>query len=150
MLTEIKQDFANPEVVKYMEFYPEETDGSISEAWQAERWKEFSPLDRTPMYASGMRHFYINEVAELADGRLVIPLAWIKRAGRIFGHSRMIIAAPVSTLSAFNHVVLLTSVETGWQFFDDEIYKIPGDLFVHTFLDLSSRFHGTIPWAGEP
>lgn len=48
------------------------------------------------MYASGMRHFYINEVAELANGQLVIPIAWIKRDGQLFGDSCMIIAAPVS------------------------------------------------------
>lgn len=79
-----------------MEFYPKKMSGSISEAWQAECWKEFSPLEHTPMYASGMRHFYINEVAELANGQLFIPIAWIKRDGQLFGDSRMIIAAPVS------------------------------------------------------
>lgn len=48
------------------------------------------------MYASGMRHFYINEVAELANGWLLIPIAWIKRNGQLFGDSCMIIAVLVS------------------------------------------------------
>ena len=80
-----------------MEFYPKETGRSISEAWQAEHWKEFSPLEHTPMYALGMRHFYFNKVAELADGWLVLPITWIKRDGQLFGDSCMIITAPVST-----------------------------------------------------
>lgn len=92
------QDFANPEVVKHMEFYPEETSGPISEAWQAERWKEYAPSERTPMYASGTRHFYIDEVAELEDGQLVMPVAWIKRDGQLFAHSRAVTATPVSVI----------------------------------------------------
>ncbi|KAJ7044426.1 hypothetical protein C8F04DRAFT_1174856 [Mycena alexandri] len=36
----IARDFANPEVAKHLQFYPEETTGPISEVWQAQRWKE--------------------------------------------------------------------------------------------------------------
>jgi hypothetical protein len=58
-------------------------DGPISEAWQATRWKEFKPSERTPMYARGLKHFYIDEVCRLNNGQLVLPLAWIKRDGKL-------------------------------------------------------------------
>ncbi|KAJ7266016.1 hypothetical protein C8J57DRAFT_1436108 [Mycena rebaudengoi] len=79
----IARDFANPEIAKHLQFYPEETDGPISEVWQAERWKEFKPSELTPMFARGLRQFYIDEVAELDSGKKVIPLAWIKRGGEL-------------------------------------------------------------------
>ncbi|THU86209.1 hypothetical protein K435DRAFT_822219 [Dendrothele bispora CBS 962.96] len=65
----VKQQFANPQVILHMNFYPEETDGPISEVWQAERWKEFDPSDLTPMYSSNGKQFYVDEVAMLDDGR---------------------------------------------------------------------------------
>lgn len=89
MLTSF-QDFANPEVVKHLHFYPEETNGPVSEVWQAARWKEFRPEQRTPMYTSGLRHFFINEVCGLENGNIVIPLAWIKRGDEIWADCRMV------------------------------------------------------------
>ena len=35
------------------------------------------------MYACGLKHFYIDEVCRLSDGQLVLPLAWIKRNGKL-------------------------------------------------------------------
>jgi hypothetical protein len=89
------QDFANPEIVKHLQFYPEITDGPISEVWQATRWKEFKPSERTPMYASGLRHFYINEVCKLSDGCMVMPLAWIRRNGELCADCHAIIVREV-------------------------------------------------------
>ncbi|THV06317.1 hypothetical protein K435DRAFT_645468 [Dendrothele bispora CBS 962.96] len=77
----IKRQFANPEVAPHINFYPEETDGPISEVWQAERWREFDPSQLTPMYSMNGKQFYVNEVAMLQDNRLVIPLLWVKRHG---------------------------------------------------------------------
>lgn len=82
-LTRIIQDFANPKIAKHLQFYPEKTDGPISEVWQAERWKEFGPSERTPMYAHGLKHFFINEVAQLDTGSFVLPLTWIKWNGTL-------------------------------------------------------------------
>ncbi|KAJ7694479.1 hypothetical protein B0H14DRAFT_3100616 [Mycena olivaceomarginata] len=79
----IARDFSNPEIVKHLNFYPEETLGPISEVWQAERWKEFKPSELTPMYSRGLRQFYINEVAQLHNGKKVIPLTWIRRMGTL-------------------------------------------------------------------
>lgn len=95
ILFTIPQDFANPEIVKHMQFYPEETNGPISEIWQATHWKEFAPAERTPMYVQGLRHFYINEAARLSDGRLVIPLVWIIRAGELTADCHVITVGEV-------------------------------------------------------
>jgi hypothetical protein len=73
-----------------MQFYPEETDGPISEVWQAGRWKEFSPSELTPMFARGLQHFYIDEVCQLGNGLFVMPLTWIKRGGEICADCRVI------------------------------------------------------------
>ncbi|KAK0211409.1 hypothetical protein IW262DRAFT_1280940, partial [Armillaria fumosa] len=69
----IARDFANPEVAKHLHFYPEETNGPISEVWQAECWKEFHPSQLTPMYSRGLCQFYIGELAQLRNGDYVIP-----------------------------------------------------------------------------
>ena len=69
----------------YINIWPEITDGPVSETWQAERWKEV-PLDLlTPAAhsASGSKQFYVNELNELQDGRLVIPIIWMRRHGEL-------------------------------------------------------------------
>jgi hypothetical protein len=78
-----------------MQFYPEDTGGAVSEVWQAARWKEFSPMELTPMYAQGLRHFYINEVSRLNDGQLVVPLAWIKRGEQLCADSLLVTISEV-------------------------------------------------------
>lgn len=35
------------------------------------------------MYARGLQHFYVNELAETQAGLLVIPLRWIMRDGQL-------------------------------------------------------------------
>ncbi|KAJ6563257.1 hypothetical protein B0H10DRAFT_2239490 [Mycena sp. CBHHK59/15] len=77
----IARDFANPLVAPHMHFYPEETDGPISEVFQAERWTEYAPEQLTPMFAKGQRRFWINEVAQLEDGTFVVPLLLVVRNG---------------------------------------------------------------------
>jgi hypothetical protein len=82
---EFSQDFANPEIAKHLHFYPEEVEASrpIGEVWQADRWKEFKPSELTPMYARGLRQFYIDELCELRDGRYMIPHDWVIRKKKL-------------------------------------------------------------------
>lgn len=47
------------------------------------------------MYSRGLRQFYIEEVAELENGKTVIPLAWIKRGGVICADCLEVRTAPV-------------------------------------------------------
>ncbi|KAJ3967593.1 hypothetical protein EV361DRAFT_973116 [Lentinula raphanica] len=57
-----------------------ETARPISEVWQCEHWKKFLPSEHTPMFSCG-KQFYIDKVAVLEDGHLVMPVSWIIQGG---------------------------------------------------------------------
>ncbi|KAJ7221325.1 hypothetical protein GGX14DRAFT_353565 [Mycena pura] len=122
-------DFANPEVAKHLNFYPEETTGPVSEVWQAQRWKEFKPSQLTPMFARGLRQFYIDEVAELDTGEKVLTVAWIKRNG-------VLCADCVEVFPS----------ATGWHI-GIESCSIPTSRFAYNYFDLVERIGDKIIWA---
>ncbi|KAF7375527.1 hypothetical protein MSAN_00440900 [Mycena sanguinolenta] len=70
-------DMANPLIAPHLHFYPEETQGPVSETFQAERWMEYTPLQLTPMYSRGVKRWWIEEVGQLRDGRYVLLHTWI-------------------------------------------------------------------------
>jgi len=140
------QDFANPEVVKHMQFYPEETDGPISEIWQAGRWKEFSPSELTPMFARGLQHFYIDEVCQLHDGSFAMPLTWVKRGGKVCADCCMISPAEVFPRSC--NIYFPNLLQDGWHFVDGAVQSIPSTSFLKTYPELLASLGGTIPWSG--
>ena len=75
------QDWANPETRKLMQVYPEVT-SSVSESWQAGKWRDEVPLDElSPMWADWEnapdRHFYVDEVARTKAGKYILPKRWI-------------------------------------------------------------------------
>ncbi|KAL6304652.1 hypothetical protein BKA93DRAFT_817379 [Sparassis latifolia] len=112
----ISMDFANPEI----------TDGPVSETWQAEHWKEV-PLDLlTPAAhsASGSKQFYVNELNELQDGRLVIPIIWMRRHGELHADCRLVHIMP-----------------------DKVFISIPLTAFCYNYFDILSR--GPISFIGE-
>ncbi|EDQ99232.1 uncharacterized protein LACBIDRAFT_316826 [Laccaria bicolor S238N-H82] len=74
-------DWANPLVRDHIQVYPEICD-TISEPWQADKWLKEIPFDElSPMWADWKvtphRHFYIKEVAQLANNEFVIPMRWV-------------------------------------------------------------------------
>ncbi|KAJ7782483.1 hypothetical protein DFH07DRAFT_949282 [Mycena maculata] len=75
----IANDFANPRVAPHLQCYFHEKTRDISETYQAERLQEYSPEQLTPMFSKGAKHFWINELARLQDGRFIIPETWIVR-----------------------------------------------------------------------
>ncbi|KAJ6559708.1 hypothetical protein B0H19DRAFT_944520 [Mycena capillaripes] len=89
----IAKDFANPEVAPHIQKYPEDVDGGpVSEIWQVKdgRWHDI-PLDAlTPSILVGVQRYYIHEVAELSDGRWVIPALWIVSRGCTFADCRVV------------------------------------------------------------
>ena len=95
----IARDFQNPETAAQLCFYPEETDGQMSEVWHGQRWREY-PLDMlTPAYKSKLgKRFYVNELAQLADGGLVVPYVWVTYNGRVHGCCRKVIWTQVRSL----------------------------------------------------
>jgi hypothetical protein len=76
-------DMANPLVAPHLHFYPEETSGPLSETFQAERWMEYTPSQLTPMHSRGHQRWWIEELAQLRDGRYIIPHTWISRNGEL-------------------------------------------------------------------
>ncbi|KAJ7614819.1 hypothetical protein FB45DRAFT_1108964 [Roridomyces roridus] len=88
----IAKDFANPEVAPHINKYPEDVDGGpLSEIWQMKdgRWHNI-PLDTLPpsILVRSLR-YYIHEVAELNDGRWIIPVLWIKCKGAMYVDCRV-------------------------------------------------------------
>ena len=53
--------------------------GVVSEVYHAQKWRK--DVDRrllSPMYDAGNRHYYIDELARLKNGDLVIPVRWLE------------------------------------------------------------------------
>jgi hypothetical protein len=84
------------EIVKHLEFYPEETNRPASDVWQTACWMEFKPCEHTLIYALGLKHFYIDEVCALKYGQLVIPLAWISYSGQLCGDFYLVTVAELN------------------------------------------------------
>ena len=57
----------------------------MSEVWHGLKWRsEIDPDALSPMWDAGSgRHYYVNELAELQDGQLVIPIRWFLRRGEV-------------------------------------------------------------------
>lgn len=79
LASQIAQDFSNPQVRPFLQFYPEDKHGEVGESWQALKWlTECNNSVIAPM-AIGMtgQHFYVGEVALCNNNQYVIPLRWV-------------------------------------------------------------------------
>jgi hypothetical protein len=124
----LARDMANPLVAPHMHFYLEETDGPISETYQAERWMEYTPSQLTPMFSKGHKRFWIEELAQLKDGTFVIPHTLIVRNGDLT--SDVSIAKQAS--------------DGRWQLVDQE-KTVKADEFELDYNDMIAHF-GTLVW----
>ncbi|KAJ7820467.1 hypothetical protein B0H14DRAFT_3735670 [Mycena olivaceomarginata] len=77
----------NPQTRKFIHVYPEiPEDGVIREIWHAQKWRRDMDLNNlSPMYDAKHlnAHFYVNEVARLDSGQLVIPVRWLQCGKKI-------------------------------------------------------------------
>ncbi|KAK7027218.1 hypothetical protein R3P38DRAFT_2623909 [Favolaschia claudopus] len=82
----IAQDWANPTTRKLIHVYPEiPEDNIVREIWHGQKWRKNMELSNlSPMYDAGSAHYYVNELARLKNGNLVIPIRWVKFRGKIF------------------------------------------------------------------
>ncbi|KAF8899970.1 hypothetical protein CPB85DRAFT_1228946, partial [Mucidula mucida] len=92
----VQVDWANPAICKFLRVYPKiPEDGVIREVWHAAKWRCTMSLDLlSPMFDAGGRHFYVNEVAELQDGRKVIPLRWVTFKGNVYADAMLVETRP--------------------------------------------------------
>ncbi|KAE9383725.1 hypothetical protein BT96DRAFT_1105543, partial [Gymnopus androsaceus JB14] len=81
----IAQEMSNKNVRPHLHFIPEETDGNLAEAYQAESWlKEKDPDLLTPVHSAGGQDFFTLEPVLLTDGKTVcMPSRWFKRHGSV-------------------------------------------------------------------
>jgi hypothetical protein len=71
----------NPQVAPFIQKYPQDMEGdAISEMHQVPngRWFEVDPDLLPPSVLNENRRYYIHEVAQLKDGRWVVPQMWIE------------------------------------------------------------------------
>ncbi|KAJ4492105.1 hypothetical protein C8J55DRAFT_533997 [Lentinula edodes] len=121
----VKRNFANPQVAKHMNYYPEEVEGPISEVWQAGCHKEYHPSKHTPMLSMAGKQFYIEEVAMLNNDRLVIPRCWIKQNGVVYADAHQ---------------------DGKWEIQLQPI-RIPSEKFKFSYLDIEASLPDhLIPW----
>ncbi|KAJ3782266.1 hypothetical protein GGU10DRAFT_275927 [Lentinula aff. detonsa] len=128
----IAKDFSNPQTAPHINLYPERTNGPRSEAWQFDRWIEFSPSQLTPMYSQGLKQFWIEEVAQLSDGTLVIPQNWVyitqKQRRELHSDCSVIDITP-------NGWTILPAART-----------VPASKFMYNYDDVIARTGDSFPW----
>ncbi|KAF4584660.1 hypothetical protein EYR38_001890 [Pleurotus pulmonarius] len=95
----------------------------------AERWKEFQPQELTPMFAKGLTHFYIEEVAELKSGQKVVPQNWYMYKGEVCSDCRIISIMADGT----------------WQL-GIEAERVQSTQFVFNYYDVIARMGGEPRW----
>ena len=69
--------------------YPEDTESFRSEFTQFARIREH-PEQLTPSFQRNNKRFYVDELALLYDGRMVIPLIWVLVKGEVHVYCRMV------------------------------------------------------------
>ncbi|KAL1683065.1 hypothetical protein EV122DRAFT_202246, partial [Schizophyllum commune] len=128
----ISLDFANPKVARHLNFYPEDCgNGSVSEVWQASRWKEFRADELTPMFACGSKRFFIEELCQLDDGSYVIPHLWIIRDKFLCADCSAVTYEPAR----------------GWAVVEGPSRSVRAERFMWTYHDVVSRIGSAPKWA---
>ncbi|KAH9917046.1 hypothetical protein B0H21DRAFT_850669 [Amylocystis lapponica] len=126
-----KLDFANPLVRPHIQVYPE-VGCPVSEFYHREKWQHVKDdeLDLNQlMWADWVnaphKHFYIKELAELRDGRLIIPLKWLveREVGESFD----------------GHLVAYNSTTGEFEIQDKAVICVKATKLSANYLDLKAR-----------
>ncbi|KAI8443082.1 hypothetical protein BY996DRAFT_6428225 [Phakopsora pachyrhizi] len=81
----LKQELGNPIVAKYLDFYPENSEGeNIYKLSQCEKWLHQYPRDLlAQMIRVGDQSFYIYEPAQIIDRNVVVPLYFYNKGNKL-------------------------------------------------------------------
>ncbi|KAJ7736951.1 hypothetical protein DFH07DRAFT_842427, partial [Mycena maculata] len=119
----IAQEMVNPSVREKLHFYPEDSDPSLSQAWQAGRWREELDSDlTTPMIRIKTQDFFIHEPTVLRDGTVCMPTRWFER-----GNQQL---AQVWKMREYNH-----HGTAGWLVDSQKTYEIKSSDLLLSFPD---------------
>ncbi|KAJ7764528.1 hypothetical protein DFH07DRAFT_376904 [Mycena maculata] len=119
----IAQEMANPSVREKLHFYPEDSDPSLSQAWQAGRWREELDSDlTTPMIRIKTQDFFIHEPTVLRDGTVCMPTRWFERGNQQW--------AQVWKMREYNH-----HGTAGWLVDSQKTYEIKSSDLLLSFPD---------------
>jgi hypothetical protein len=92
---------SNPQVHPHLAFYPEDSDGSLSEAWQAEQWLHELDADlTTPMARLSGRDYFIHEPMMSREGHIYMINRFFQKGGQI-----MAWASPMNLINTEGWVV---------------------------------------------
>ncbi|KAF7308069.1 hypothetical protein MKEN_01169200 [Mycena kentingensis (nom. inval.)] len=81
----VANDWNNPLIRSFIRVYCEKPEnGIVSELWHARKWcKDMDRSKLSPMYAAADgQHYFVDELAQLKTGKLVIPLRWYTKGGK--------------------------------------------------------------------
>ncbi|KAK7047084.1 hypothetical protein VNI00_006746 [Paramarasmius palmivorus] len=124
-------DFSNPLIAPHLNLYVTDVEkGPISEMWHilTGRWMELPQDLHPPSVLANNRRHYIHELAELDDGRWIIPQMWILQGGVLHADSWLV--KPI--FSACRKQVLVSVTET-W-------VRIPIDQLRYSHEDLAATY----------
>ena len=95
------QDLCHQATAAEIREYPEVEPSVVTDVWHARRWHDFDRKLLNPMWTGdGVNHFYVDEVAQLRDGRLVMPLKWVTVKDEVHAECVAITRLPVRIISA--------------------------------------------------
>ncbi|EJD36693.1 hypothetical protein AURDEDRAFT_73929, partial [Auricularia subglabra TFB-10046 SS5] len=106
----IAMEFANPQIAPHFHPYPEIQPNGISEAWEASRWREIPRDLLPPMMALGNQHFFLDELAQLANGQFIVPHEWVTVQGARCGLCRTVTFSELTGLATIGAVADLITV----------------------------------------
>ncbi|CAH7669173.1 hypothetical protein PPACK8108_LOCUS3748, partial [Phakopsora pachyrhizi] len=82
----LTQELGNTIVCKYLEFYPEDTNGeNVYKYSQSAKWLHQYPRDlRVQMIKVGVKSYYIYEPTQIIDGNVVVPIFFYIKGGIMY------------------------------------------------------------------
>ncbi|KAF8480578.1 hypothetical protein JB92DRAFT_2837633 [Gautieria morchelliformis] len=104
----------NPQTVPLLQHCPVKTSVQVTETWEATRWRELLLDLLTPMY---LKDYYVNELAEMVNGELVIPVTWIVCNGGMCADARPVTLTEAG-LEAHDVITNITAKELAYNYLD--------------------------------